>query len=176
MSTFQLEHDRLGSDYSVNVKAINPSVDGQGIYTFSYLQSLTKRFALGTEVVRQSVQQMPPEVAVAWAAKYTGADWIATAQLAPTGTVTATYFQRLGERTDAAVDVTFLPAPQPSQRKAIATAGIKYDLRAAQFRAQVDSTGKVGMLLEQRIAPALSFTVGGEIDHVKVRSKLAGLI
>ncbi len=37
------------------------------------------------------------------------------------------------------------------------------------FRAQLDSTGKVSALLEQRFAPSFVFTVAGEIDHFKVR-------
>lgn len=35
------------------------------------------------------------------------------------------------------------------------------------FRAQVDSSGKVSSQLESRLAPTLSVTIGGEIDHFK---------
>jgi mitochondrial import receptor subunit TOM40 len=38
----------------------------------------------------------------------------------------------------------------------------------ATFRAQVDSTGKVSALLEQRFVPAFAFLMAGEIDHFKV--------
>ncbi len=56
----------------------------------------------------------------------------------------------------------------PAKREAVATLGAKYDFRMATFRGQVDSNGKVGMLLEQRFTPAFAFMVGGEIDHAKV--------
>jgi hypothetical protein len=42
----------------------------------------------------------------------------------------------------------------------------------ATFRAQVDSTGKVSALLEQRFTPAFAFLISGEIDHFKVRFSL----
>jgi Eukaryotic porin len=41
-------------------------------------------------------------------------------------------------------------------------------LRASTFRAQLDSTGNVSALLEQRFAPTFAFLVSGEIDHFKV--------
>ncbi len=56
----------------------------------------------------------------------------------------------------------------PAKREAVATIGAKYEFRMASFRGQVDSQGKVGMLLEQRFTPAFAFLVGGEIDHWKV--------
>ena len=37
----------------------------------------------------------------------------------------------------------------------------------ATFRAQLDPTGKVSALLEQRIAPTFAVLVSGEIDHFK---------
>jgi mitochondrial import receptor subunit TOM40 len=56
----------------------------------------------------------------------------------------------------------------PNRREAITTIGAKYDLRLATFRAQLDSTGKVSALLEQRFTPTFAFLISGEIDHFKV--------
>ncbi|PLW18210.1 hypothetical protein PCASD_16954, partial [Puccinia coronata f. sp. avenae] len=53
----------------------------------------------------------------------------------------------------------------------VSTVGLKYDFRQATVRAQADSTGKVSMLLEQRIAPMFTFSVAGELDHAKSQSK-----
>ena len=42
----QLEQDYQGSDYSLNIKALNPSpTDLTGIYIGTYLQSITKNLA-----------------------------------------------------------------------------------------------------------------------------------
>lgn len=40
------------------------------------------------------------------------------------------------------------------------------------MRAQLESNGRLSALLEQRFAPTFAFLIGGEIDHVKVRSFL----
>ena len=55
-----------------------------------------------------------------------------------------------------------------SSTDAMASLGAKYDLRMSTFRAQLDSSGKVSALLEQRFAPSFAFLVSGEIDHFKV--------
>ena len=74
----QLEHDYLGRDYSLNLKALNPSpVDGSGIVIGSYLQSLTPRLALGAELLYQrgatppGAPSMGPAVTPSFVARYT---------------------------------------------------------------------------------------------------------
>jgi mitochondrial import receptor subunit TOM40 len=168
----QLEHDFVGTDFNLNFKAINPSpVDSSGVYIGSYLQSVSKNVALGVE----SLFQRGPtgsDLANSYLAKYTSSDksWIATAQIQAQGVIQATYWQKLSEKVDVAADIQIINAP--TRRDAIATLGAKYDFRAAQFRAQVDSTGKVSALLEQRFIPAFAFLVSGEIDHFKNQAKV----
>ena len=166
----QLEHDYSGSDYTLNAKAINPSpLDGSGIYVGSYLQSVSKNLALGIETLYQRAALDQAEMSSSYLAKLTGSDgkWIATAQFQPIGVLQATYWHKLSEKVEAAADLQVIAAPM--RRDAIATVGTKYDLRMSTFRAQLDSTGKVSALLEQRFAPSFAFTVAGEIDHFKVR-------
>lgn len=167
----QMEHDYQGSDCSINVKAINPSpLDQSGIYIGSYMQSLTKNLALGSETLYQGGAAVPgaPPSTTSYVMKYTSSqkDWIASAQLQPAGVMTAAYWQRLGEKVEAAAELQMVVAP--GKRDAVATLGAKYDLRMSTFRAQLDSTGKVSALLEQRFAPTFAFMVAGEIDHFKV--------
>jgi len=173
----QMEHDYLGSDYSVNVKAINPSpLDGSGAYIGNYLQSITRKLAVGVETLYQTgpspLPGLPPvsEATNSYLAKYTGSDWIATAQLQPAGILQTTYWQKCGEKLEVAADLQLVSVRQ--RREAVATVGAKYSLRQAVFRAQVDSTGKVSALLEQQLAPTFAFLIAGEIDHVKTTSKI----
>jgi len=166
----QLEHDYQGQDYSLNAKAVNPwPTDLTGIYIGSYLQSFTKNIALGVEALFQRPTPDVAELSTSYLAKFTSTDkhWIATAQIQPAGLVQATYWQKLSEKVEVAADLQLIAAP--TRRDAIATLGTKYDLRLATFRAQVDSTGKVSALLEQRFTPAFAFLISGEIDHFKVR-------
>lgn len=170
---FQIEHDYLGSDFSMNIKSLNPSpIDGSGAYIANYLQSVSKGLAVGVETLYQTgpgpLPGMPPiaELNTSYLAKYTGRDWIATTQIQPAGVVQATYWQKCGDKLEVAADLQLVAVRH--RRDAIATVGAKYSLRQAVFRAQVDSTGKVSALLEQQVAPAFAFLVAGEIDHVKV--------
>ncbi|KIJ44083.1 hypothetical protein M422DRAFT_228706 [Sphaerobolus stellatus SS14] len=164
------EHDYQGLDYSLNFKAMNPGpTDLSGIFVGSYLQSVTKNLALGVETVSQRQGPMS-EQTTSYVFKYTGnnKNWIATAQLHG-GAVQATYWQKFGEKVDMAADLQVLAAQ--GRRDALATIGARWELRMAAFRAQIDTTGKVSALLEQRYAPALAFLVSGEIDHFKNSAK-----
>lgn len=165
----QMEHDYQGQDYSLNAKALNPwPTDFTGIFIGNYLQSFTKNVALGFELLFQRPSPGMSEISASYLAKLTGSDknWIATAQIQPIGVVQATYWQKLSEKVEVAADLQLIAVP--ARRDAIATLGAKYDLRMATFRAQLDSTGKVSALLEQRFAPTFAFLVSGEIDHFKV--------
>lgn len=167
----QAEHDYQGQDYTLNAKTVNISpTDFTGIYVGSYLQSLTKNLALGFETLYQRPSPIMTEITTSLLAKYTGTekDWIATAQFQAPGVLQATYWHKLSEKVEVAADLQLVAAP--GRRDAVATLGAKYDLRLATFRAQLDSSGKVSALLEQRFTPAFAFLVAGEIDHFKVRS------
>ncbi|KAF7440509.1 translocase of outer mitochondrial membrane [Pleurotus ostreatus] len=169
----QIEHDYTGSDFSLNGKALNPSpTDLTGIYVGSYLQSFTKNIALGLETVFQRPSPDLSDTTTSFLAKYTADDknWIATAQVQPAGIVQATYWQKLSEKLEVAADLQLLA--MPTRRDAVTTLGAKYDLRLASFKAQVDSTGKVSALLEQRFTPAFAFLIAGEIDHFKNSAKV----
>jgi mitochondrial import receptor subunit TOM40 len=189
----QLEHDLLAPHYSLNLRSINPSpVDLTGIHMVSLLHSVSPRLSLGFESIVQHPQPQILEVSTSYLAKLTSLpdplaalapsptvgqapfspSWIATAQLQPAGILNTTYYHRLSEKVDVALDLTAVNQPEsmmgPAKREATATLGAKYEFRMATFRGQVDTKGKVGMLLEQRFTPAFAFLVGGEIDHVKV--------
>lgn len=192
----QIEHDHLGPHYALSLKTINPGVlDGTGIHFVSLLHSVSPRLSLGFETIIQHPQPTILETATSYVAKLTSLpnplaaltptapgqapasipfnpSWTATAQLQPSGNVQATYHQRMSDKIDVALDFQTIFQPPsmmgPAKREALCTLGAKYDLRMSCFRAQIDSNGKVGMLLEQRFSPVFAFLVSGEIDHAKV--------
>lgn len=176
-SMVQLEHDHIGRDYSVNLKALNPSLaDSTGVYVGSYLQSITRSLALGIEAIWQRPEPGVEDAALSYLVKYTGGpgkgkigEWIATSQLQTgQGVLQSTYWHRLGERVEAGAELMLALG----NRRGQATVGAKYDFRTATFRAQVDSQGKVSALLEQRFTPAFGFLVAAEADHWKSTSRL----
>lgn len=191
----QIEHDHLGPHYALSLKSINPGLlDATGIHFVSLLHSVSPRLSLGFESIIQHPQPQILETSTSYVAKLTSLpnplaaltqqpgqapasipfspSWIATGQLQPSGNVQATYYHRLSDKVDVALDfqTIFQPASMmgPAKREALTTLGAKYDFRLATVRAQVDSNWKVGMLLEQRFTPLFAFLVSGEIDHAKV--------
>lgn len=174
---FSFENDYAGNDFTAQIKAMNPSIlDGSltGIFIGSYMQSITPRLSLGLESVYQRpAASMGPETMISYAGRYKGDDWIASAQLMTAGGLQASYWKRLSDKLETGVDVNLQVAGQPGmmggvKKEGSATFGAKYDFRASSFRAQVDSDGKLGVLLEKRIVPMVQVTFAGELDHVKV--------
>ncbi|KAL4914274.1 eukaryotic porin/Tom40 [Aspergillus aurantiobrunneus] len=175
----QLDNDYTGDDFSLSLKAFNPScLDGglTGIFVGSYLQSITPKLALGFETIwqRQGLNTRP-ESAVSYSARYKSDDWIASAQLQAQGVFTASYWKKISERVEAGVDMNLQFAPNAAalmmggpSKDGTTAIGAKYDFRASTFRAQVDSAGKVSCLLEKRIAMPIALTFAGEIDQAKV--------
>lgn len=179
-SQFSLEQDYIGNDFSANLKSINASIlEGglTGMFIGSYLQAITPRLSLGLEGVWQKQGGgYGPEAALSYVGRYKGNDWIASAQILTQGGLQSSYWRRLTDKVEAGVDVNLqIGAPgagmmgMPS-REGSATFGAKWEFTRSIFRAQVDSKGKIGCLLEKIVAPPVRVTFAGEMDHAKVRT------
>ncbi|KAI9810970.1 MAG: translocase of outer mitochondrial membrane [Pycnora praestabilis] len=181
----QIDNDYTGKDFSASLKSINPSyLDGglTGIFMASYLQSVTPSLALGLEAIWQrSAVNAGPDTALSYCAKYKGEDWVASAQLQAQGAVSTSYWRRLTDKVEAGVDLNLQFAGMGRggglmgggiRKEGTTTLGAKYDFRASTFRAQVDSSGRLGCLLEKRVAPPVQLTFAGEIDHFKQQAKI----
>ncbi|KAJ0167543.1 Mitochondrial import receptor subunit tom40 [Colletotrichum tanaceti] len=178
----QFENEYTGDDFTASLKMLNPScLDGgvTGIFIGSYLQSVTPKLALGLETVwqRQAMTQ-GPETATSYCARYKSDDWVATAQLQAQGALNTSYWRRLSEKVQAGVDLSLSIAPSAAsvmggmQKEGITTIGAKYDFRMSTFRAQVDSRGKLGCLLEKRIAAPVMMTLAADVDHFTQQAKI----
>lgn len=177
-----LEQDYTGDDFTASLKAINPSgLEGEltGMFIGSYLQSVTPRLSLGLEGVWQKPGGgMGPDAAISYAGRYKGDDWIASAQLLTQGGLQLSYWRKLMDKVETGVDVNLqfagLSGANPmmggARKEGVATLGAKYEFSRSIFRAQVDSQGKLGCLLEKVVAPPVRITFAGELDHVKVWS------
>lgn len=178
-----LEQDYTGDDFTASIKSINPSVlEGglTGMFIGSYLQSVTPRLALGLEgVLQRPGGGQGPEAALSYAGKYKGDDWIASAQFLTQGGLQLSYWKKLMDKVETGVDVNLQFAGLSganammggARKEGVATLGAKYEFSRSIFRAQVDSQGKLGCLLEKVVAPPVRVTFAGEIDHAKVCPK-----
>ena len=163
----QLEQEVNGSDYSLNFKTMNANpLEMTGLYMASYLQSVTQNLVVGSEIVLQRPTRDMEETAMSLVGKYTGKDFIATAQFQGMGAIQASYYQRINEKVDFGVELNLMA--QGGRREAVATVGGKFDFRAATFRGQIDTTGRVSAVLEEKMAPGFSFLISGDLDHMKV--------
>ncbi|KAI5289108.1 translocase of outer mitochondrial membrane [Ascosphaera aggregata] len=176
----QIDNDYTGSDFTASIKALNPSfLEGvpTGIYIGHYLQSITPKLALGIEAMYQRQAGFArPEATVSYCARYKSLDWIATAQLQAQGAINASFWKKLSDKVEAGVDMNLQLVPgnamMGTKKEGITTIGAKYEFRASTFRAQVDSAGKLGVLLEKRIAPPIALTFSGELDEAKQTAKM----
>ncbi|KXT17267.1 hypothetical protein AC579_551 [Pseudocercospora musae] len=179
-----LEQDYTGADFTASLKSINPSIlEGEltGNFIGSYLQSITPRLSLGLEGVWQIPGGgMGPEAALSYAGRYKGDDWIASAQLLTQGGLQLSYWRKLMDKVETGVDVNLQfaglsganPMMGAARKEGVATLGTKYEFSRSIFRAQVDSQGKLGCLLEKVVAPPVRVTFAGELDHAKNSAKL----
>ncbi|KAI8973594.1 eukaryotic porin/Tom40 [Mycotypha africana] len=169
-SMLQIEQEFNGSDYAINLKSMNPNpLERTGLYMASYLQSVSQHLVLGSEIVLQRPTPDMEETAMSFVGKYTGKDYIATAQFQGLGAIQASYYQRINEKVDFGVELNMMV--QGGRREAVATVGGKFDFRQATFRGQIDTTGRVSAVLEEKMAPGFSFLISGDLDHMKGQSK-----
>lgn len=142
---------------------------------------MTPNLSLGLESVWQrQAASVGPETALSYVARYASKDWVASAQLQAQGALQATYWRRIAERVEAGVDcqLTFAGGMARGggggmmgsgmRKEGVTTIGAKYEFRMSTFRAQVDTQGRLCCMLEKRIAPTVSLTFVGDVDHFKV--------
>jgi mitochondrial import receptor subunit TOM40 len=177
---FSLEQDYTGADFTASIKGMNPNIlEGglTGIFIGDYLQSITPSLSLGLNAMWQrAAMNQGPETLVSYAARYKTREWVASARLVAAGGLQCSYWRRLADRVEAGVDVNlqFQPGLNPMgmmsgmKKEGTTTLGVRYDFRMSSFRAQIDSQGRLGCLLEKRVAPPVTVSFFGEIDHVKV--------
>jgi mitochondrial import receptor subunit TOM40 len=176
-----VENEYTGSDFSASLKASNPSIlEGglTGTLNGEYLQSITPRLSLGLSALWQrEAMNQGPNMMLTYAARYKGNDWIGSARfLSLAGLLQLSYWRRIADKVEAGVnlELSMFGRPGgsmmggPGRPEAEATLGAKYEFRTSTFRAQVDSSGVLGCLLEKRVAPPVALTFVGKIDHVKV--------
>lgn len=179
----QMEQDYQGTDFSVNMKALNPSfLDGQftGVAVASILQSVTQKLALGIETVYSAQPGAPADAATSYVARYNAGNWIASGQVQGNGSIIGSFWRKVAENVEAGLETTLAmgmkPIMDPMSGMPVAiqpvfegntAIGAKYEYRTSVFRGQLDNSGKVSCFMEKRILPTISVLFSGELDHAK---------
>lgn len=188
----QMEQDYQGSDFSLNLKTLNPGLGPHGVFTgvavASILQSVSPQLALGLEVLySRSEARAPADAGISYLTRYVSKkqDWILSGQLQANGALVTSFWRKVAPSVEAGIETTLqagiIPISDPLVGTPIGiqptiegstTIGAKYEYRQSVFRGSVDSTGKVACFLERKLLPTLSVLFCGEIDQLKQQSKI----
>lgn len=179
----QLEHDFLGPDFALTLRALNPSVSSgtlSGVYTGSLMQSVTKRLALGLEILYSlpANPEVPSDVSTSYFARYTAPSYIASIQNRGSGQTVLSFYKKIADKVEAGVEAEMGPDPNAMLLgtgklfDGTTSIGAKYEFRQSIFRGKIDSQGKVACLVERQVLPILALSFAGEIDHVQKTAKV----
>lgn len=175
----QLTTDYKGSDFTASFTMGNPDIlSGTGMGIAHYIQNVTPRLSLGTELAYQSSPQIPGgHIGVlSLLGRYTGPDYSLSATISNAGSLHACFYQKCSGDLSVGAEVeTNLRLGQ-----SVGTVGYKVDLPRAglQFKGSVNSDWEVKAVLEKKLLP-IPFTLAlcGIINHPKQSFQLgAGLI
>lgn len=167
-----------GSDYTLAMAVGKPDFsESSSVFVGHYLQSVTKRLAMGAELVYQSgARVVGGEVAIAsGAARYTMDDSEVSATLGAAG-FHLCYFKQASEQLQvvAEMDTSF------RGMESVGTIGYQVTIPKAElvFRGMVDSNWNIGAVLEKKLQPLpFTFALSGMANQAKQQFKFGcGLI
>lgn len=169
----QLTADLKGLDYTASLTLGNINVlNNSGVLVGHYLQSVTKKLALGAELAYQYGQQVPGgEIAIMSAAgKYVNgqATWSGTLGLAGAHIC---YYRKASEQLQIGIELE----TSLRMQEAIGTIGYQVDLPKADlvFRGMIDTNWNVGAVMEKKLQPLpFTFALSGLLNHQKTQFKL----
>lgn len=177
----QVEHEYTGDDFTASLKMINPSyLEGglTGTLIGSHFQSVTPKLSLGMETVWQRSSMLEgPQTMTSYVGRYKTDDWIAHAQIMAQGTLSASYWRKLSDKVQAGTELNLSLLPSQSlmggiQKQGLATVGARYQFRISSVKAQIDSRGKLSVILEKQVNPMspimMSFAVEAEPSTVSL--------
>lgn len=158
-SQMMLDLDSRGADWNAQLKLGNNQ-----FYGANYFQSVTRELSLGGELfwLRSSRKS-----GAGFAARHAGAVHVATAQVATTGLLSLAYVHRVSEKVSLAADFLW----NWQGREAAASFGYDYVLRQCRLRGRVDTDGRVGALLEERLNAGVTLVLSADLDHVRKDAK-----
>nr|XP_016943359.1 mitochondrial import receptor subunit TOM40 homolog 2 [Drosophila suzukii] len=164
----QFTGDYRGRDYTISLTLGNPGIlTGSGVVVCQYLQAVTQRLALGSELAYQYGPNVPGrQVAVLSAVgRYAVDDSVWSCTLGPGG-FHLSYYQKASDQLQIGVEVETNLRLQEST----ATVAYQVDIPKADlvFRGSLDSNWHIAGVLEKRLQPLpLSFAISGRMNHLK---------
>jgi mitochondrial import receptor subunit TOM40 len=178
MTAAQLSTDYKGSDFTGSLTIGNPNlINNSGVIVGHYLQSVSSKLALGSEIAYQYGPGVPGgQIAIVSAAgKYGDVNSVWSGTVGTAG-FHVCFWQKASEQLQLGVELETSLRMQEST----ATIGYQVDLPKADlvFRGMVDTNWNVSAVLEKKLQPLpFSFALSGLMNHQKNSFRLGcGLI
>lgn len=130
------------------------------IVALTHLHALTKSLSLGGEAM---VQTRSGFSAFTLGGRYHTDGHAVALSVASYGPIMVNYVREVSPKVSFATEL-FIDG---RSKESTVSAGYRFELSRACVTGHIDSTGKVGAVLEERVNPALSLTLCGELDHLK---------
>lgn len=163
---YQGSLDYQGSDFTASLTLANPNLlDGSVVGVLQYLQAVTPRLSLGTELMVQRGGGMEAGM-ISVGGAYRCPDWEASARMG-LHSWHLTYLHKLK-------DLDFIAECEGSlmQGNTVAAIGYKMDLGAMTVRGRINSLGVIAATIEKRLDPIPgAFVVSGRLNHWTDESK-----
>lgn len=166
----QITGDLKGKDYIATLTLGNIDiVNSSGLIVSQYLQNVTKRLALGAEILYQYGANVPGNHLAIYtlASRYTTPKWEFSGNITPAaGALHSCFYRRINDTLQIGVEL------EGSLRNQECTGTIGYQIEvpsaSVTFKGQLDSNWCVGATMEKRLLPLpFTFLISGYANHVK---------
>ncbi|XP_071958215.1 mitochondrial import receptor subunit TOM40 homolog [Antedon mediterranea] len=165
---YQLENEYRGPSYTASVVLANVNpLESTGIIVTQYLQSITKRLALGAELLYHYGQGQQQTI-LTLAGRYTADNWLASGTVGPASCHVAYYHKGKEVQVGVEFESNF------KMQENVTSIGYQVDLPQANvtFKGMVDSNWSVSGVLEKKLLPMpFTFVISGMINHWKNKSR-----
>lgn len=156
-TSLSLDTEYFGPSFTVGGKCTN-----DGYVSGSYVQRFTNSLVGAVEAFRH-----PRMTGAHISAKYDAKSFVAHGMFATYGLISLSYSRRCSPRVNLATSLQY----NLGTGDTFLEAGYNFNLKHATIRARVDTTGTVGCLVEEKIAPGFSVLFSGALDHSKQESR-----
>ncbi|ENN79846.1 mitochondrial import receptor subunit TOM40 homolog 1 [Dendroctonus ponderosae] len=169
----QLTLNYRGNDYTASLTMANPDIiNSTGVVVLHYLQAVTPRLALGSELAYQKGPNLPGgEIALlSAAAKYSTENYQISGTLGLSG-VHLCYYQKASKQLQIGVELETNNRTQES----VASIAYQVDLPRSEmvFKGHIDSNWSVGAVLEKKLSPLpFNLALSGLMNHQKNNFRL----
>ncbi|XP_064407641.1 mitochondrial import receptor subunit TOM40 homolog [Halichondria panicea] len=159
---YQGTADYVGQDFTASATLANPNIlTGSGVLVAQYLQSVTSRLALGSEMLYQRSSDGMQNAVISLGGYYRAPEWEATAKIG-LHSVSLGYHQKFKDYFTLVCDLE----GSLMQGESVAGIGYRLELGGMTMKGKVDSHGVVSAVLEKRLDPIpATLMLSGQLNH-----------